>query len=329
MKNDLSNTDLKFILDLYKTTSLTVTAADFEVSIPTASRMLNRVREIFGDECFVRSGNIMVPTRRIRELIPQIRNAVQTLEGLTADVEYRPEAIARRFVFHMIDNAAIALLLPVLSLIHKLAPHLVIQIRAAQGNPFDLLRSGEADLSFGYPPDETLPSDIRFAKLFDSRHVCVVRKGHPLCSLRNNAGEQGYRKVLPEDLRPYPVTTASLPQWIGGRDADIIVRGDIPHSGTWIDTAFIMSIPFFVMESDSYGFLPLETAEYLARYLPLEILEIESAQVRPWTPHLLWHITSSSDYELQWLRTTICQYFEEHRVPEWKEKEKEERRSQT
>lgn len=322
MKNDLSNTDLKFILDLYKTTSLTVTAADFEVSIPTASRMLNRVREIFGDECFVRSGNIMVPTRRIRELIPQIRNAVQTLEGLTADVQYRPEAIARRFVLHMIDNAAVALLLPVLSRIHEQAPNLVIQIRATQGNPFDLLRSGEVDLSFGYPPDETFPSDIRSAKLFDSRHVCIVRKGHPLCSLRNNANEQGYRKVLPEDLRPYPVTTASLPQWIGGRDADIIVRGDIPHSGTWIDTAFIMSIPFFVMESDSYGFLPLETAEYLARFLPLEILEIESTQVRPWTPHLLWHITSSGDYELQWLRTTICQYFEEHRVPELKRKEK-------
>lgn len=328
MKSDISSTDLKFILDLYKTTSLTVTAADFQVSIPTASRMLNRVREIFGDECFVRSGNVMVPTRRIRELIPEIRKAVETLEGLTSDIEYRPEAIARRFIFHMVDNAAVSLLLPVLSRIHKQAPNLVIQIRATQGNPFDLLRSGEVDLSFGYPPDDALPSDIRFAKLFDSRHVCVVRKGHPLCSLRHESNERGYRKVFPEDLAPYPVTSASLPQWIGGRDADIMVRGDIPHSGTWIDTAFIVSIPFFVMESDSYGFLPLETAEYLARFLPLEILEIESPQVRPWTPHLLWHVTSSSDYELQWLRTTICQYFEEHRVPEWKQKEKEERRTQ-
>lgn len=320
MKNDLSTVDLKFILDLFKTTSLTVTAADFEVSIPTASRMLNRVRTILGDECFVRSGNVMVPTRRIRGLIPKIHAAIKALEDLTEDTVYRPEAISRRFIEQMVDNAAVALLLPVLPRIHKLAPNLVIQIRATQGNPYELLRSGQIDLSFGYPPDDTIPSDIRFAKLFDSEHVCIVRKGHPLCRLKGEKGGKGCRKILPEELAPYPTTTASLPQWVGDHDMDIIVKGDMPHSGTWINTGFFLSIPFFVMESDSYGFLPRETAEYLARFLPLEILEIESSQVRPWTPHLLWHITGSGDYELQWLRTTICKYFEEHRVPEWKVK---------
>ncbi|MBM6705205.1 LysR family transcriptional regulator, partial [Sutterella massiliensis] len=37
-KTDLSGDDLRFILDLSKTKSLTITAANFGWSIPTASR---------------------------------------------------------------------------------------------------------------------------------------------------------------------------------------------------------------------------------------------------------------------------------------------------
>lgn len=51
----------------------------------------------------------------------------------------------------------------------------------------------------------------------------------------------------------------------------------MPHRGTWIDTPYFLSIPFFIIESDSYGFLPRETAEYLAQFLPIEILEMDSA----------------------------------------------------
>ena len=302
MKTNLSGNDLKFILDLYKTTSLTVTAADFGVSIPTASRMLNRVREIFGDSCFVRSGNVMVPTHRIRMLIPKIRDALKVLEELREDVTYRPEAISRRFVIQMIDNATVSLLLPALPTIHKLAPNLVIQIRATYGNPYELLRNGLVDLSFGYPPDGVVPSDIQAQKLFDSEHVCVVRKNHPLCSI---ALEKGC--VTKDDLAPYTSTTASLPQWIGDQDIDIVIQGEMPHSGTWIATPFFLSIPFFIIESDSYGFLPKETALYLAKFLPIEVIPIESPQLRPWTPHILWHLTSSGDYELQWLRSTIAE----------------------
>lgn len=312
MKGDLSAADLRFILDLYKTTSLTLTAADFEISIPTASRMLTRIRQVMGDDCFVRSGNVMVPTHRIRNLIPRVRDALKALEELTEDTVYRPEALSRRFVIQMVDNAAVALLLPVMQEIHRLAPNLVIQIRATMGNPYELLRSGQVDLSFGYPPDDELPSDIRSMKLFDSEHVCIVRKGHPLCA--KTAGEAGKpKRIRPEDLAPYPATSASLPQWVGDHDVDVVVRGDMPHRGTWIDTPYFLSIPFFIMESDSYGFLSRETAEYLAQFLPIEILEMDSALVRPWTPHLLWHVTSAGDYQLQWLRTTISNHFADRR----------------
>ena len=53
---DLSFEDMQFLLALYETQSLTQTAGDMRLSMGAASRRLSHVREVFGDELFVRSG---------------------------------------------------------------------------------------------------------------------------------------------------------------------------------------------------------------------------------------------------------------------------------
>lgn len=64
---DLSFEDMQFLLALYETQSLTQTAGDMRLSMGAASRRLSHVREVFGDELFVRSGLSMLPTSRMRE----------------------------------------------------------------------------------------------------------------------------------------------------------------------------------------------------------------------------------------------------------------------
>ena len=59
---DLSFEDMQFLLALYETQSLTQTAGDMRLSMGAASRRLSHVREVFGDELFVRSGLSMLPT---------------------------------------------------------------------------------------------------------------------------------------------------------------------------------------------------------------------------------------------------------------------------
>ena len=73
---DLSFEDMQFLLALYETQSLTQTAGDMRLSMGAASRRLSHVREVFGDEFFVRSGLSMLPTSRMRELRDRLAELV-------------------------------------------------------------------------------------------------------------------------------------------------------------------------------------------------------------------------------------------------------------
>ena len=83
---DLSFEDMQFVLALYKTQSLTQTASDMGLSMGAASRRLAHVREVFGDELFVRSGQAMLPTSRMRDLKDRLAELVaQTRRLLKPD----------------------------------------------------------------------------------------------------------------------------------------------------------------------------------------------------------------------------------------------------
>ena len=51
---DLSYEDMQFLLKLFDTQSLTLTASALELSMGAASRRLGHMREVFADELFVR-----------------------------------------------------------------------------------------------------------------------------------------------------------------------------------------------------------------------------------------------------------------------------------
>lgn len=77
------NTVLLVLSSLSKTMSLTLTGNELGTSTATISRALSAAREFFGDELFVRSGPRMVPTARMRELLPDINDVLHRLEKLS------------------------------------------------------------------------------------------------------------------------------------------------------------------------------------------------------------------------------------------------------
>lgn len=103
--DDLTLSDLKLLQTLLRTASLTSASLTLGWSIPKASHRLSKIREVLGDELFVRSGNSLVPTTRMKELAPRVSGAVDALASLTIEEHYRPEEIDRLFTFEMVDNA--------------------------------------------------------------------------------------------------------------------------------------------------------------------------------------------------------------------------------
>ena len=69
---DLSLEELRFLVTVAKTKSLTTAASQYGISMGAASRRLSHLREVFDDELFIRSGVTMLPTMRMRRLLPRV-----------------------------------------------------------------------------------------------------------------------------------------------------------------------------------------------------------------------------------------------------------------
>lgn len=223
--NDLTHDDLALLLLLAEKRSLTRSAMTLAWSTPKASLRLNHARALIGDELFVRSGNSLVPTKRMEALVPTMRRALEALEGIFAEERFSPLEIDRTIIFEMVDNAAAVLLAPALPALAERAPKLKIRIRPAAGLTLENLRDGTTNLAFGFDIDRELPGDIQSATLFKSRHVAVMRRGHPLL---NHPSVKAGIPVGAKVLAPYPYISISMPQWRSLRNIDLAWRAENP-----------------------------------------------------------------------------------------------------
>lgn len=168
------------------------------------------------------------------------------------------------------------------------------------------------DFGFFYDPDgNPLPSDIHEQQLFVSSHVLVVRRDHPLAKIDS--------PITEEDLAPYPFASVRLPHPKSENTLDVIVEDDFKLPRTpFVETPYFATVPFVLMESDSYAFMTRDLAESYGRYMPLAILKTDENGFKhlrqTWRPSVVWHSRSNDDHALQWLRATIVEHFQSRRA---------------
>jgi DNA-binding transcriptional LysR family regulator len=157
-----------------------VTRAALRVGVaqPSASKALDRLRNLFADPLFVRVGGGMRPTPRAIELAPEISVILERVRSLVADeVPFRPADAQGEVRLAMSDAAEFVLLPGLLAMLSRQAPGVTLRAR-----PLDKdrgladLGEGRLDAIVGVFPD--LPKSLRFAPLFEERFVCLARAGH-------------------------------------------------------------------------------------------------------------------------------------------------------
>ncbi len=171
--------------------SLTRAASVLAMTQPAVSHALRRLREAVGDELFVRTAHGMKPTPQAEALWPQVRQALAALRQALAPADFDPRRDAVQLRIAMADATAA-----------MLAPGLVQGIELEQAlvnlrllplttrDPRRLLDVGDADLAVGFFPEvitaivaEGNDSHLRHARLYSTRYVCVMRRGHPLADV--------------------------------------------------------------------------------------------------------------------------------------------------
>ena len=201
---DLSLEELRFLVTVAKTKSLTTAASQYGISMGAASRRLSHLREVFDDELFIRSGVTMLPTMRMRKLLPRVLDLLAA-GGALLSRDNVGLADSRRIVRLLAADSAVMTVFPLLvRQMAKDAPNASIELNPLSGDFLEQLRAGRADIAV-YPLD-TVPKDFHRLELYQSRRGILVRQGHPLIKKYEKAG-----KIELDDLRAFKHVMMNLP----------------------------------------------------------------------------------------------------------------------
>ena len=168
--------------------SLTRAADRLAMTQPAVSHALRRLRAALGDELFVRTAQGMNPSAHAQSLWPQVRAALASLRQALAPDEFDPQRDAVQLRLAMADATA-ALLAPglVAAIENTGALANLRMLPLTTRDPRRLVEAGDADVAVGFFPEaltaiaaQGQDAVLRHARIYTTRYVCVMRRGHPL-----------------------------------------------------------------------------------------------------------------------------------------------------
>lgn len=290
----LSQIDLNLFVvfeTIYAKRNLTRAAEVLCVSQPAVSNALARLRKTFNDQLFVSTPNGMVPTPVAENIVGRVGEALQLLDASVQEADlFLPDKSKRVFKVSMNDLTE-ALLLPALGeLLQHQAPGIRIEsyFVSRKDVPRELA-AGALDLAIDAPL--IFAPHVCHTALMSTRHVCMLRRGHPLVRKKlslNEYLELGHIHVSSrrEGLGHVDVVLGKL-----GRSRKIQIR--VQH--------YLMA-PLIAMRTDLALTVPSGLARgYDARQfdLPFELPALES--------HLYWHRSVDQDQSSIWLRGKLME----------------------
>jgi DNA-binding transcriptional LysR family regulator len=149
---------------------------------------MKRLHEAVGESLFTRTAGGVRATPRAEQLWPRVRETLAGLREALAPETFDPRQTPSTFRLALADATAALLSPPLLTTIER--EQLAVGFRflpLTTRDPRRWLDAGEVDLAVGYFPDvmaqlriEGRDATLRHEQLYDTRYVCVMRRGHPL-----------------------------------------------------------------------------------------------------------------------------------------------------
>jgi DNA-binding transcriptional LysR family regulator len=292
----LSQVDLNLFVVLeaiYREGNITRAGQQLNLTQPAISHALKRLRDLLQDPLFVRQGPHMVPTPFTRNMIEEVRQALQILEvNLSQSRNFVPENMRRNFHLSMWEYAE-ALILPFLlrRLTHA-APGMSITTSRVKRRDLETeLASGSADLAIDIPM--TTSDRIRHKRLLNEPFVVIARHGHPAIHDRLDLDTYLAQRHIQVSSRRHG------PSLI---DIELSRRG--LHRQVFLRSQHNLTACMVVSKTDMLLTLPERHAQLLNTDLANQVYPFPLPAPRL-EAHLYWHESVENDQANRWLREEI------------------------
>lgn len=265
-------------------------AERLHVTAPAMSRSLGRIRRATGDQILVRTGRTMTPTPYAIAVREQVHDLVRQARGVLAPSrEIDLATLERTFTLRWHDALVVLSGPALLAAVRRQAPGVRLRFIAESSIDTPELRRGEVDLAANADPPAA--PEIHADRVAVTRHVVVVRRGHPLTGVKALTAA---RYAAAEHI------TVSRRGRLGNVLDDELTRLGLTRRVVASAPTEAAALAF-VRDSDLLVTAPESTTRSLATQLELALLPLP-LDLPPAPVYLSWHQRYDTDPAHIWLR---------------------------
>jgi DNA-binding transcriptional LysR family regulator len=276
---------------IYSYGGVSAAARVLHLTQPAVTHALKRLRDHLDDPLFVRQGNRLLPTDKVRTMMPAVQAHLEGLYASThAQPHFDPAQLHREFTIGFRDILESIALPALLSRIEKEAPHVrVASHRIAAGEVDRELRAGTLDLVVDRPL--RVGQQMLRQHLADETLVVVMRAGHPLSSQlkRGDYLAAGHVTVSP----------------LGEASALDVLLG---QSGTFRQVKLVCQHYFSACQiaaaTDLLLTVPRSYAVHLSGLLPIVMAPLP-IKLQAFPILAYWHASTNDDPACAWFRQCV------------------------
>ena len=280
------------VLDaIYSQGGVSAAARVLHLTQPAVTHALRRLRDHLGDPLFVRQGNRLLPTEKVRAMMPAVQAHLKGLLGSThAQPRFDATQLQMEFVVGFRDILESIALPALMSDIERFAPGVrVVSRRLAADEVERELGTGALDLAV----DRPLRAGPRISRryLLDESLAVVMRRDHPLASQLRRADYLGAQHVVVSPL--------------GESNALDLLLG---QSGMFREVRLVCQHYFSACQiaaaSDLLLTAPQSYANHLAGLLPIAVRPLPM-RLKAFPILAYWHDSKDDDLAHSWFRERL------------------------
>lgn len=307
---------LKVFDAVFEERNLVLAGRRLHLSQSAVSHALARLREVVGDELFVRTGRGMVPTGGALRMAPALRDALRRIEATLDVAPFTARGSQRQFVIAANDHVTAVLVAPLSRKLQRTAPGVDLVIRPS--TRLDLAEQidlGRIDLAIGI--FSQVPPRMSARTLMSQGEAILMRKDHPaargkltlsafsrhpLVTISVGGQEEGAVDgfILERGLarQSEMFDRGALREALDAQGVQPRVRVTVPHS---------LAIPALLRDSDMLSIVPASLARALTRGDAGLVMRQPPYPASQATTRAVWHSRHDHDAGHIWLRDTVAE----------------------
>ena len=268
-------------------------ASELGLTQSAISQAVKRLRDIFGDELFLRRPHGMEPTATALALEGPVARAVEALRGaLGAARAFEPKTASGHLRIAALDAEQTVVIPPLAARLRSLAPGLVLSVLPlGRRMAMEALAEGRADLALGYVWD--VPDAISAERLYEESYLVAGRPG-----------------LLPRAPRLTLAAYCAADHVLVSPGGDLRGVVDQRLEALGRKRRVVLGLPSFlpalaaVSASDALVTLPARVARAFAPGFGL-VTAKPPIELRSFSVSAFWHRRNDADPRIIWLRQQI------------------------